>query len=56
MHTIALADDHQIFCDSLKALINDLDGFNVLWTAGDRIRHPIFFYFTSTCPRKPALT
>lgn len=35
MHTIALADDHQIFCDSLKALINELDGFNVLWTAGD---------------------
>jgi DNA-binding NarL/FixJ family response regulator len=35
MSTVALADDHQIFCDSLKSLINDLDGFNVLWTAGD---------------------
>lgn len=35
MPTVALADDHQIFCDSLKSLINDFDGFNVLWTAGD---------------------
>ncbi len=35
MHTIALADDHQIFCDSLKALINELDGFTVVWTARD---------------------
>lgn len=35
MHTVSLADDHQIFCDSLKALINDLEGFTVLWTAGD---------------------
>ena len=35
MHTVALADDHQIFCDSLKSLINELDGFNVVWTAGD---------------------
>lgn len=35
MHTIALADDHKIFCDSLKSLINDLSGFNVIWTAGD---------------------
>ncbi len=35
MHTIALADDHKIFCDSLKSLINDLDGFEVIWTAED---------------------
>ena len=35
MPTVSLADDHQIFCDSLKSLINDLDGFTVLWTAGD---------------------
>lgn len=35
MPTIALADDHQIFCDSLKALINDLGGFRVVWTARD---------------------
>jgi DNA-binding NarL/FixJ family response regulator len=35
MPTIALADDHQIFCDSLTALINDLNGFTVLWTASD---------------------
>jgi DNA-binding NarL/FixJ family response regulator len=35
MHTIALADDHKIFCDSLQSLINDLEGFKVIWTAGD---------------------
>lgn len=35
MYTVSLADDHQIFCDSLKSLINDLEGFTVLWTAGD---------------------
>lgn len=35
MHTIALADDHQIFCDSFTALINDLEGFSMLWTAKD---------------------
>jgi DNA-binding NarL/FixJ family response regulator len=35
MHTVALADDHTIFCDSLKSLINDLDGFTVMWTAPD---------------------
>lgn len=38
MATIALIDDHQIFADSLANLINDFEGFNVLWTAqsGDR--------------------
>jgi DNA-binding NarL/FixJ family response regulator len=38
MTQIALIDDHQIFADSLANLINDFEGFNVLWTAqsGDR--------------------
>jgi DNA-binding NarL/FixJ family response regulator len=35
MYTVALADDHTIFCDSLRPLINDLDGFTVIWTAQD---------------------
>lgn len=35
MHTVSLADDHQIFCDSLKSLINELNGFVVVWTARD---------------------
>jgi DNA-binding NarL/FixJ family response regulator len=33
MTQIALIDDHQIFADSLSSLINDFEGFNVLWTA-----------------------
>lgn len=33
MTTIAIADDHTIFCDSLAALINELEGFSVLWKA-----------------------
>ncbi|MEO8111045.1 MAG: response regulator transcription factor [Ginsengibacter sp.] len=38
MTQIALIDDHQIFCDSLANLINDFEGFNVIWTAqsGDK--------------------
>ena len=32
MPTIAIADDHKIFCDSLEALINDFEGFSVVWT------------------------
>lgn len=35
MTTIAIADDHKIFCDSLEALINDFEGFSVVWTAQD---------------------
>ena len=35
MPTIAIADDHKIFCDSLEALINDFEGFSVVWTAQD---------------------
>lgn len=35
MHTVALADDHKIFCDSLKSLISDFEGFAVLWTVED---------------------
>ena len=35
MTTVAIADDHKIFCDSLEALINDLTDFNVIWTALD---------------------
>ncbi len=33
MATVALIDDHKIFCDSLSNLINDFDGFSVLWAA-----------------------
>ncbi|HWJ30214.1 MAG TPA: response regulator transcription factor [Flavisolibacter sp.] len=33
--TIAIVDDHKIFCDSLASLINDLEGFTVTWTAED---------------------
>lgn len=31
MNTVALVDDHKIFCDSLKSLINDFEGWQVLW-------------------------
>ena len=40
MPTVALVDDHKIFCDSLQSLINDIEGWQVLWTAqsgGDAI-------------------
>ena len=33
--TVAIADDHIIFTDSLASLINDLEGFKILWTAED---------------------
>jgi len=32
MTTIALIDDHKIFCDSLAGLINDFEGFSVCWS------------------------
>jgi len=35
MTTLALVDDHTIFCDSLASLINDFDGFSVSWCARD---------------------
>lgn len=35
MTTVAIADDHRIFCDSLEALINDFEGFRVVWCAQD---------------------
>ena len=35
MTTVAIADDHKIFCDSLQSLINDFEGFSVIWTAQD---------------------
>ena len=35
MTTIALIDDHKIFCDSLAGLINDFEGFKALWCAQD---------------------
>jgi len=35
MITVALADDHKIFCDSLVSLINDLDDFEVIWAVHD---------------------
>ena len=35
MTTIALIDDHTIFCDSLASLINDFDGFGVCWCANN---------------------
>ena len=35
MTTIALIDDHKIFCDSLASLINDFEGFAVSWCVQD---------------------
>ena len=35
MTTIALIDDHKIFCDSLASLINDFEGFHVSWCVQD---------------------
>lgn len=35
MTTVALIDDHKIFCDSLSGLINDFEGFSVLWAVQD---------------------
>lgn len=37
MITVALADDHKIFCESLVSLINDLDDFEVIWTVHDGV-------------------
>lgn len=38
MTTIALIDDHKIFCDSLAGLINDFEGFTVKWSAQDGVK------------------
>jgi len=35
MTTVALIDDHAIFCDSLSGLINDFEGFKVVWCANN---------------------
>jgi len=35
MNSVALIDDHKIFCDSLSSLINDFEGFSVKWYAQD---------------------
>lgn len=35
MTTIALIDDHKIFCDSLAGLINDFEGFKASWCVQD---------------------
>lgn len=35
MTTIALIDDHKIFCDSLAGLINDFEEFIVIWATHD---------------------
>jgi len=35
MTSIALIDDHEIFCDSLAGLINDFDGFRTIWCVQD---------------------
>lgn len=35
MTTIALIDDHKIFCDSLAGLINDFEGFTAIWCSQD---------------------
>lgn len=35
MTTVALIDDHAIFCDSLSSLINDFEGFKVVWSANN---------------------
>jgi len=32
MIKVALIDDHRIFCDSLSSLINDFEGFSMVWT------------------------
>ncbi|PVD53857.1 DNA-binding response regulator [Terrimonas sp.] len=32
MTTVAIADDHKIFCDSLESLINAFDACKVIWT------------------------
>ena len=38
MTTIALIDDHKIFCDSLASLINDFEGFSAIWCAQDGMK------------------
>src|SRR5437868_8580450 len=38
MTTVALIDDHAIFCDSLSSLINDFDGFSICWTMQDGMK------------------
>ncbi|MEO6812521.1 MAG: response regulator transcription factor [Ginsengibacter sp.] len=38
MTTIALIDDHKIFCDSLAGLINDFEGFKVVWCVQDGMK------------------
>lgn len=35
MTTVALIDDHKIFCDSLAGLINEFEGFDVNWAVQD---------------------
>jgi DNA-binding NarL/FixJ family response regulator len=35
MTNIALVDDHKIFSDSLSGLINDFEGFKVIWSVQD---------------------
>lgn len=35
MNSVALIDDHKIFCDCLSSLINDFEGFSVSWCAQD---------------------
>jgi DNA-binding NarL/FixJ family response regulator len=35
MTTVALIDDHKIFCDSLAGLIDDFDGFKTVWSVQD---------------------
>lgn len=35
MTTVAIADDHKIFCDSLESLINAFDACKVIWTVQD---------------------
>ena len=35
MTSVALIDDHRIFCESLSNLINDFGGFTVSWTEQD---------------------
>ena len=35
MTTIAIIDDHKIFCESLAGLLNDFDGFKAIWCVQD---------------------
>ena len=37
MPTIALVDDHKIFCDSLQSLLGDIEGWRFYWLGFHRV-------------------